>query len=168
VGIAKRPGVVEQRKQIGHWESDTVVSRESLVSLNVLVERKTRLTCLDRVERKTAEACSDAIISALENWPSKWLCSLTYDNGSENVLHQVVNSALGTRSYFCNPYHSWEKGTVENTIGIIRRLWPKKTDFSKLSQRDIIMMQAWLNNRPRKCLKFKTPIEACLAEYAAL
>jgi len=145
-----------------------VVSRESLVSLNVLVERKTRLTCLDRVERKTAEACSDAIISALENWPSKWLCSLTYDNGSENVLHQVVNSALGTPSYFCNPYHSWEKGAVENTIGIIRRLWPKKTDFSKLSQRDIIMMQAWLNNRPRKCLKFKTPIEACLAEYAAL
>ena len=89
-----------------------------------------------------------------------WTRTITYDNGSENVLHEDVNEALGTRSYFCHPYRSWEKGTVENTIGIIRRLWPKKTDFATLTKYDVELMEMWLNNRPRKCLNFRTPIEA--------
>jgi IS30 family transposase len=163
-GIEARPKEVEKRKQVGHWEADTAVSQQSLAALNILVERKTRLTCLEKVERKTAEACSTAIKKALKKWPSEWARSVTYDNGSENVMHESVNAAIGTQSYFCCPYHSWEKGTVENTIGIIRRLWPKKTNFSTLSKSEINMMENWLNNRPRKCLGFRTPIEACLEE----
>jgi len=163
-GIAERPKNVEKRKQIGHWESDTAVSQQSLAALNIAVERKTRYTCLAKVDRKTAEKCSVAIVKALKKFPKEWTQSVTYDNGSENVLHESVNKAIGTASYFCQPYHSWEKGTVENTIGIIRRLWPKKTDFSSLSTADVNLMETWLNNRPRKCLGFRTPIEACLDE----
>jgi IS30 family transposase len=163
-GIEERPKSVEKRKEMGHWEADTAVSQQSLAALNVVVERKTRYTCLEKVERKTAEACSKAIRKALRKWPEDWTQSVTYDNGSENVMHESVNQAVGTVSYFCRPYHSWEKGTVENTIGIIRRLWPKKTDFASLSINDINLMETWLNNRPRKCLGFRTPIEACLDE----
>ena len=101
---------------------------------------------------------------ALKPWPSEWTRTVTYDNGSENVMHSAVNKSVGTVSYFCQPYHSWEKGTVENTIGIIRRLWPKKTDFATLTTADVNLMETWLNNRPRKCLGFRTPIEACLDE----
>ena len=159
-GVEERPSYVEKRKQTGHWEADTAVSRQSMAALNVLVERKTRLTCLNKLRRKTAQECSQAISENLMDLPLEWTRSITYDNGSENVLHEEVNEALGTRSYFCHPYHSWEKGTVENTIGIIRRLWPKKTDFATLKNSDVVLMETWLNNRPRKCLNFKTPIEA--------
>ena len=158
--IEERPASVEQRKQVGHWEADTAVSRQSKAALNILVERKTRLTYLTKLERKTALECSHAIQENLSGLHPMWMRSITYDNGSENVLHEDVNEAIGTRSYFCHPYHSWEKGTVENTIGIVRRFWPKKTDFATLTKSDVGLMEMWLNNRPRKCLNFKTPIEA--------
>ena len=85
--------------------------------------------------------------------------SITYDNGSENVEHEKINVALGTDSYFCAPYRSWEKGTVENTIGLVRRWLPKKTDLRDVSDDKIVGIENWLNNRPRKCLGFKTPLE---------
>ena len=85
--------------------------------------------------------------------------SITYDNGTENVEHELVNATLKTRSYFCHPYTSQEKGTVENTNGLVRRHWPKRTDFAKLSQSEVKTMERWLNSRPRKCLDFQTPAE---------
>lgn len=90
--------------------------------------------------------------------------SFTYDNGSENTEHELVNKILGTTSYFCEPYHSWEKGTVENTIGLIRRRLPKKTDFATISNKELQGIERWLNNRPRKCLNFNTPAEALRQE----
>ena len=86
--------------------------------------------------------------------------TFTYDNGAENIYHARVNMLLGTKSYFCHPYHGWEKGTVENTIGIVRRFYPKGTDFIRVSDREIKELENWLNDRPRKCLAFKTPAEA--------
>ncbi len=85
--------------------------------------------------------------------------SITYDNGSENGQHQRVNEVLGTKSYFCKPFHSWERGAVENAIGLVRRYLPKKTDFSKVSKHELKKIQNRINNRPRKCLNFKTPAE---------
>jgi len=85
--------------------------------------------------------------------------SMTYDNGSENSLHVQLNNILGIRSCFCEPYHSWEKGTVENTNGLVRRFYPKRTDFSTVPDSSIQRIENWLNERPRKCLQFRTSAE---------
>jgi IS30 family transposase len=100
-------------------------------------------------------------------YPERLRRSFTYDNGSENVEHVAVNRVLGSRSYFCEPCRSWEKGTVENTIGLIRRRWPKGTDFTRFPDREIKRAERWLNNRPRKRLGFITPAEAFRRECCA-
>jgi IS30 family transposase len=85
--------------------------------------------------------------------------TITYDNGSENCEHSLINQSLGTHSYFCEPYHSWEKGSVENAMGLIKRYLPKKTDFATISQEQLKQIEDLLNNRPRKVLNYKTPKE---------
>ncbi len=94
--------------------------------------------------------------------------SITYDNGSENTEHLRTNRMLATRSYFCEPYHIWERGTVENTIGLVRPFFPKKTNFAMISRNKIQAVERWLNHRPRKCLGFKTPAEVFKAAGVAL
>ena len=86
--------------------------------------------------------------------------SITYDNGLENVEHNLLNKDLGTRSWFCEPYHSWEKGQVENTNGLIRRFIPKRSRLEDLSDDKIIEVENWINDRPKKVLAFRTPNEA--------
>ena len=100
-----------------------------------------------------------ALVSALITLPKKLRRTITYDNGSENTKHMVTNQHLGTKSYFCSPYHSWEKGSIENAIGIVRRYFPKKTDFSKVSEQDLKVVENIINNRPKKCLNYFTPNE---------
>lgn len=156
VSISFRPKIVEKRERIGDWESDSMVSRQSKAALNVLADRKSRVTLLRKLQRKTAENTKLAILVSLIKYP---VHTITYDNGSENTDHEEVNKVLDIKSYFCNPYHSWEKGTVENTIGLIRRWIPKKTDLAKVSEREILEIEDWLNNRPRKCLNYQTPLE---------
>lgn len=166
VPISERPLIVNSRRSRGHWEADTMVSRASGRTLVTLCERKTKAVIIVRVKNNTADAVSNAIIMRLRGLP-KWLRrTITYDNGHENVLHEKVNRALGMKSYFCAPYHSWEKGTVENTNGLIRRYLPKKTDFGRISNRRIQCIEAALNNRPRKCLRYKTPLEALETQIA--
>ena len=144
VSISERPEIVEKRERIGDWESDSMVSRQSKSALNVLTDRKSRVTVLKKLQRKTAKNTKLAILVSLIKYPH----TITYDNGS----------------YFCNPEHSWEKGTVENTIGLIRRWIPKKTDLAKVSDREIVEIEDWLNNRPRKCLNYQTPLEVLKKE----
>lgn len=158
VSIAERPIEVELRKDPGHWESDLVVG-PGTSALQVVSERKSRLTLLAKLEEKTADESSQALIRLLSSLPSKVRKSVTYDNGTENVKHEKVNEALGMRSYFCHPYHSWEKGMVENTNGLIRRFFPKGMDLSTITVKQLKTVQDWLNNRPRKCLGFQTPAE---------
>ena len=164
VSIDNRPHYIEKRIQIGHWELDTVVSRQSKAALLVSVERKTRFTTLAKLDGKTAQATKNSIVDRLLSFPPHLRRTLTYDNGSENTEHETVNQLLGTKSYFCNPYRSWEKATVENTIGLVRRFFPKKTDFAKVDTSDIKYVEYWLNNRPRKCLKYFTPLEILVKE----
>ncbi len=156
VSISERPDITEKRERIGDWESDSMVSRQSKVALNVLADRKSRVTLLKKLQRKTAENTKLAILGSLIKYP---VLTITYDNGSENTEHEEVNKVLDIKSYFCNPYHSWEKGTVENTIGLIRRWIPKKTDLAEVSEEEILEIEDWLNNRPRKCLNYQTPLE---------
>lgn len=159
VPIDKRPKVINQRKQFGHWETDTMVSRESKVAVRALAERQSRFTKLGKLKRKTAPQMSHSLNRTLCHYPKKARLSLTYDNGTENTNHLDTNLVLGTKSFFCAPFHSWEKGTVENTIGLVRRHLPKKTDLAKVSPKKLKTIERWLNNRPRKCLGFKTPAE---------
>lgn len=156
VSISERPNGVNRRKRIGDWECDSMVSRKSKTSLNVLADRKSRVTLIRKLRQKTASNTKLAILGSLRNYISY---TITYDNGSENTAHEEINKTLDISSYFCNPYHSWEKGTVENTIGLIRRWLPKKTDLAKISEAEIIEIENWLNNRPRKCLNYRTPLE---------
>lgn len=159
ISIMERPVGVDLREEFGHWEADAMVSRASKVAGQVLVERKSRYLKLTQVRQKTATLTSAAINRRLARYPQEVRLSITYDNGSENVAHERVNAVLGTNSYFCAPYHSWEKGTVENTIGLVRRFIPKRTNLAKLTREDIRFVEKRLNNRPRKCLGFQTPAE---------
>lgn len=159
VGIDQRPAVIEDRKQQGHWEVDTAVSRQSKAALHVMAERVSRFTKLTKLDRKGAKESRIAMNRRLCRLPRSLRRSFTYDNGSENTEHVHVNKTLRSQSYFCNPYHSWEKGTVENTVGLVRRFLPKKTDFASVSKNEIKAIENWLNNRPRKCLNFFTPAE---------
>lgn len=162
--IDNRPPHIEKRVQAGHWESDTVVSRQSKVALLVLVERKSRCAIIKKLKQKTAQVTQRSIAERLLLLPHHLRRTITYDNGSENTDHETTNKLLGTQSYFCNPYHSWEKGTVENTIGLIRRFLPKKTDFARVDTSDIECIELLLNNRPRKCLDYLTPLEVVTKE----
>lgn len=160
VPLTQRPAHIAQRRQVGHWEIDTAVSRQGPAALAVLAERKTRYIKLQRLPRRTARSMRLAVNRTLAQYPAPLRRTLTYDNGTENTDHQDINAVLGTRSFFCAPFHSWEKGTVENSVGLVRRYFPKGTDFTALSKREIKHVERRLNNRPRKCLNYLTPAEA--------
>jgi IS30 family transposase len=157
--IDKRPKSINEKKTFGHWEADTIVSRQSKSTLVVVRERKMHLMFICKIPRKTAYHMKKAVIQMLRRIPEKYVKSITFDNGLENADHEGIANALGVKTYFCNPYHSWEKGGVENGIGLIRRYFPKKTDFSLISDKEIINVEERLNNRPRKTLGFLTPLE---------
>jgi len=133
VSIENRPLSADNRQVCGHWESDTVEGANRKQSLNVLVDRRSRLTHITLLPNKTAAETKNAIIKRLKGYPGGLRRTLTYDNGSENTQHTLINKSLGTTSFFCVPYHSWEKGTVEQRNGLIRRFFPKGTDFEKIS-----------------------------------
>jgi IS30 family transposase len=164
ISIKKRPKAILKRREIGHWETDTISCRKSYQAAQVTVERKTRYAKLAKLKTKSARAMSVALTRRLSRYPAPLRLSITYDNGPENAEHMRTNKILGTCSYFCEPFHSYERGTVENTIGLVRRFLPKKTNLAKISQEHLTSIESWLNNRPRKCLGFKTPAEVFKAE----
>jgi transposase, IS30 family len=158
--IDLRPKEVEQRKTVGHWETDSVVSRQSSVALNTIVERKTGLVFITKVENGTAEATREAVTKRLGVLPPSVRETITSDNGSENALYDSVMTELCILWFFAHPYHSWERGTNENTNGLIRWYFPKGTDFATIPDETIKAVEDALNNRPRKRLGWKTPLEA--------
>lgn len=166
--ILERPFLINQRLEFGHWESDAIVSRQNLFCLNVLVERKSRYAKITKLSRNSAHLTQRAIKLRLIDLPKEARLSITYDNGSENTQHEAINDFLETQSYFCEPYHSWEKGSVENLNGLIRRFFPKSSDLKKIKPHQLAKVEFWLNNRPRKCLNFKTPAEVFFEHCGAL
>ena len=143
-----------------------IIPRQSKNALVITLERSSRLLHINKLAAKKSYRVVSALTERLGRYPETLRRSITYDNGSENVDHQKINQALGTRSYFCNPYHSWEKGSVENAISLIRRFSPKKPNFAIISPSQLKTIENLLNNRPRKCLNFKTPAKvfsACVA-----
>lgn len=159
LSIDNRPQYINERRQFGHWESDLLVSHQSQNALHVMVERKSRYVQITPIVDKTAPSNSQAILDRLSQYIASARRSITYDNGLENAKHEDINSILKTKSYFCNAYHSWEKGSVENVNGLIRRYIPKKTDLSLIPDDRIRYIEDQINNRPKKCLEYKTPKE---------
>ncbi len=106
---------------------------------------------------------STPLTRRLSRYPKWFRLSITYDNGTENTKHIRTNNVLGTRSYFCEPFQSWKKGPTENIIGLVRRFFPKKTAFAKVSKNRINSVERWLNHRPRKCLGFLIPLEVAVS-----
>jgi len=158
-GLAQRPKAATTRREYGHWEADMIVAGDLNHGLNVLVERKSRLTHISFLENKTAAVTKQAMLRRLKVYPTSLKQSITYDNGSENTCHDEINAVLGTQSFFCAPYHSWEKGSVEQVNGLIRRFLPKGTNFHELGHGEINRIEKLLNHRPRKCLRYRTPYE---------
>ncbi len=157
--IDDRPSVVETRERIGDWEGDTMVSRASLPVLVTLAERKSGLVRIGKTARSTAREVSSAMIKVFWRIPSKLRQTLTLDNGHENNSWRSIERYTSVKVFFAHPYHSWERGTNENTNGLIRWYLPKKTDFSTISASAIQAIEDALNNRPRKRLGWKTPLE---------
>jgi transposase, IS30 family len=165
--LAERPSAANSRQEIGHLEADLVVG-PGRSALQVIVDRKTRFVRLEKVPNKSAAACRLALSRRLKPLPAPLRRSLTYDNGLENAEHTLLNQDIGTRSFFCATYHSWEKPSVENTNGLLRRFWPKRTNFDTIHEQDIQRVEDWLNRRPRKCLLFKTSAEVQASSLGAL
>lgn len=159
ISIHERPEIINSRQEPGHWEADLLCG-PGRTALVVFVERHTRYVRLRRVHDKTAQSSYDALSFLLIETDSRLRSTITYDNGGENRLHAYLNATFNLRSYFCEPSHAWEKGTVENTNGLIRRFLPKSTDLATIPLLKIQRIEAWLNNRPRKCLNYLTPAEA--------
>lgn len=162
VSIHQRPEEVNSRQSPGHWETDLLWG-QGRVALQVTVERKTRLTRLISLPDKTARSSYLGLSKILSDLPSHLRRSITYDNGVENFLYQHINERFRIQAYFCDPYSAWQKGTVENTNGLIRRFLPKQTNLDTVPAERFAQIQSWLNHRPRKCLDFQTPAEAFLA-----
>ena len=157
--IDDRPIIVERRNRIGDWESDTVESKDHAPGINTLVERKSGLVFITKLMNKSGGATRVAIIERLTSLPADARRTITFDNGPENRDWRPVTVATGADCYFAHPYHSWERGTNENTNGLIRDYFPKGTDFRTISDEEIAYVERELNERPRKRHGWKTPLQ---------
>ena len=158
--IEERPKVVLRRSRIGDWEGDSVESVSHKPGVNTLVERKTGYLFLTRLRDKTGEATALAVAGRMRNVPSSKKKTITLDNGPENQDWEMIENATGMDTYFAHPYSSHERGTNENTNGLIRDYFPKKTDFATITDDELSFVERELNTRPRKRLGGLTPLEA--------
>jgi len=158
VSIESRPATVEARTRVGHWEGDTIIGANHCQALVSLVERKSRYTLLAKVEHKTAHLVGQAVTGLLRPF-KPFVHSLTTDNGKEFADHQTISRKLDADFYFAHPYASWERGTNENTNGLVRQYFPKKRRFDTIQPEEVRLAMERLNHRPRKCLGFRTPHE---------
>jgi IS30 family transposase len=158
--IDQRPTEVDDRKQPGHWEGDLIVGSNCRSAIATLVERKSRfLVMVPLPEGHKAPAVRSAIVAALGSLPDTAMRTLTWDQGTELTQHREIASASGISIFFCEPHSPWQRGTNENTNGLIRQYFPKSTDLNKHSAARIAQVAAELNDRPRKTLGMRTPHE---------
>jgi IS30 family transposase len=160
VPISARPEVVNQRLRYGDWESDGMeFLRKKPGLVSVQKERKSQLLRVTKLETKRARETRVAIENILEELPRDFTHTITFDNGGEAAEHNIIAQEYGIKTYFCKPYSPWQKGSVENIIGLLRQYLPKKADISGLDDNDLYVIQERLNNRPRKILQYQTPNE---------
>lgn len=159
VDIDKRPSIVESRKRIGDWEGDTIIGTHTKGAVIAsMVERKSRYTVLAKSKDKTTTAVLKSINHHMLP-VADLVHTITLDNGKEFTLHGMLTTALNANVYFAKPYHSWERGLNENTNGLVRQYFPKKSSFDNITEYGLQRVAKKLNHRPRKCLGYKTPFE---------
>jgi IS30 family transposase len=159
LSIEERPAEVADRIVPGHWEGDLLIGRNRQSALGSLVERTTRFTILVPLRNRTAEEVRKAFAREMKSLPAQLRRSLTYDQGREMAEHKLFTRQTSMQVYFAHPASPWERGTNENTNGLIRQFFPKGTDFNKVSRREIKKVQDMLNGRPRKTLNWEKPCE---------
>jgi IS30 family transposase len=157
--IDKRPEIVERRERIGDWEGDTIIGRERTIHILTHVERRSGLLLADKLERGTAELTKAKTTERFKTITKNKKHTITYDNGATFSEYELTEKQTGIEIFFANPYHSWERGTNENTNGLLRQFFPKKSSFATITQRQINEACSLLNNRPRKRLGYLTPNE---------
>jgi len=165
--IEELPTLVNRRKRLGDWEVDTLIGKRHKQAMLSLTERMSRFTLLGKVSHRTAPAVGNQIHRLLLPVSDK-VYTLTSDHGKEFACHEQVAESLNLKFYFAHPYAAWERGTNENTNGLIRQYFPKKHDFQEVTQKDIRQVMRWLNFRPRKTLRFKIPFEVFFHVAVAL
>ena len=168
VSIDERPAVVDRRERIGDWEGDTVVGKGRSGYVLTNVERASRYTVARKLDAATADAVEQALYAAMRRLPAEKRLTETFDNGREFARHESIAARLGLDVYFAHPYSSWERGTCENTNGLLRQYLPKKTDFSGLTDKQLASYVWQLNHRPRKRLNYRTPAEVFHEQPVAL
>jgi IS30 family transposase len=161
LSIDERPSIVQTRARVGDWEADTIIGKQHKMAIVSLVERKTGVTLIQRVTRKTADEVSAAMIRLMTPLKSQ-VATITSDNGREFAGHEKVTRLLSADFYFAHPYSSWERGTNENTSGLIRQYFPKDRDFRTITDEEIETAMRRLNHRPRKRYGFKSPHQVFL------
>jgi IS30 family transposase len=154
--IGTRPRHIELRRGVGHWEIDTVLGKGSKHCIVSLVERKSGYTQIGKIKARTVEQTTAKTIELIQRNP-RLFKTITADNGTEFHGYKEIEKATGVRFYFANPHHSWERGTNENTNGLIRQYLPKNTSMTKVSQQYCDDISNELNTRPRKRHVYKTP-----------
>lgn len=164
VSIHDRPEEIEGRQVIGHWEGDLIIGKDHGSAVGTLVERKSRYMLLAHLNRHTGEETRLSFTRKLRDVPPELRQSLTYDQGKEMSQHKLLAAELNISVYFCDPRSPWQKGTVENTNGLIRQFLPKGSDLSDVAQEKLDEISHLLNTRPRKILDFQTPKEVYMKE----
>lgn len=165
--ILHRPEEVEARLIPGHWEGDLIKGAFNRSSIGTLVERKTRFVLLSRMEGNGAEAALEGFTRQMKRMPQALRKSMTYDRGLEMACHPELARRLKIDIWFCDPHTPWQRGSNENTNGLLRQFLPKGADLSVYSQKDLDRIADLMNGRPRKTLDWKTPAEALAEELAA-
>lgn len=159
ISITERPKAVEDRTIPGHWEGDLIIGKSGQSAIGTLVERTTRVLILVPLKSKQADHVAAAFAKELKKLPEQMKLTLTYDRGSEMARHMLFTKATTMKVYFADPHSPWQRGTNENTNGLIRRFFPKGTELT-VSRKEIKHVQHLLNGRPRRTLDYRTPYEA--------
>jgi IS30 family transposase len=162
VSIDKRPAIVDERCRFGDWEGDTLEGAKDTGTLATHVERKSRYLITAKLLDKQASTMADQTIKAFKTTPSHLRTTLTVDNGKEFADFKRIQSKTGLAVYFADPYAAWQRGTNENINGLLRWYFPKGTDFTAVTEKHIALIANKLNNRPRKCLGYRTHRELYL------
>ena len=157
--ISERPDEANDRTECGHWECDTMEGRGKSGYLVTMTDRRSRLASVRVVRNKSAPQVRKAITQGLKSVKGPPVRTITTDNGKEFAEHETLARSLQAKTYFANPYSSWERGSNENMNGLLRQYYPKGTDFRTITPASLAHIERKLNNRPRKCLGFQTPVE---------
>jgi IS30 family transposase len=155
--IDKRPSIVEDRTRFGDLEVDLIIGKNHNQAILTVNDRASGMLKMKKVKSKESKVVTNAIVEILDDW-IPYIHTMTADNGKEFAGHEVVAANLDIDYYFAHPYHSWERGSNENLNGLVRQYFPKGSDFSSISDGDVVRVQGKLNNRPRKRFSFKSPI----------